>query len=101
MEPVWSSKSEQITVPAQSSPGGGVVVGGVVGGVVPSSPHGTPLRAKSLGAGSAERQVPCRPNSAAPPVGRAPFQFLLVATTDPPVWVTVAFHAEVTRWSPV
>ncbi len=115
--PVWSSKSEQITAPPHSAPGGGVVVGGgvvgggvvgggvvgggVVGDGVPPPPQDTPLRAKSLGAGSAVRQVPWSPNSAVPPVASAPFQPASAATTDVPVWVTVAFHADVTRWSPV
>lgn len=80
----------------------GGVVGGAVGDVVgvavgvPPSPQEVPLSAKSSGAGSADRQVPCSPNSAVPPVDTAPFQPASTATTDAPVWVTVAFHADVT-----
>lgn len=73
-----------------------MVGGGVVGGVPPSPPHERPLSAKSSGTGSADRQVPCSPNSAVPPVASAPFQPASTATTDAPVWVTVAFHADVT-----
>ncbi len=64
------------------------------------SPQGTPLRLKSVGVGAADRQVPWRPNAVPAPLGRAAFQSVPTAVTERPVWVTVAFQAEVTSWSP-
>jgi len=69
--PVWSSKSEQIVAPAHSA--GAVAVAVAVGEAVAVGvglavpPHGVPLRAKAVGAGSAVRQVPWSPKSTDPP----------------------------------
>jgi hypothetical protein len=84
-EPVWSSKSEQITAPEQPAGGcevGGVLVGDVggvlvgdVGGVVgsvgsePFEVQPAPLRAKAVGVASELLQVPCSPKDVEPPLG--------------------------------
>ncbi len=44
--------------------------------------------------------MPWKPKSVAPPVASEPLYARLTALTAAPVWVSFAFHAEVTFWSP-
>ena len=77
--------------------GGGVVGGGVVG----AAPlHGTPFRLNPVGAPPLAPNVPCTPNSVAPPAGMLPLYDALRAVTVDPDWLTVAFQPFVTRSSP-
>ncbi len=59
-----------------------------------------PLRVKLVGLESLEVQVPWKPSVVFPPGASEPFQLRLVAVTAVPLWVTVALHDEVIRWSP-
>ena len=64
--------------------------------------HAVPLSAKFVGAGFVVPfDVPWNPKLVLAPVLMEPFQLAFFAVTAVPLWVTVAFHAEVTVWPPV
>ena len=83
---------------------GDIEVDGEGDGVDPvgvgSAPHDTPLKLNAPGTALVPEYVPWNPKLAVPPVASAPLYPTDAAVTAAPDWVTVAFHPDVTRWSP-